>query len=248
MVTSRHQHKTIDQFGGIQSRSVTLSTHSKYIVSSSNEDRLSLWNIANPKRNLLLDGHTKNVTAVTFSPNAHVIASASYDNTVRLWYPGSSIKTKTLKGHTAAVKTVDFFKDGRTLLTGGDDKTLKLWDSESLKFKASFLGHNNWILSAKAKSDMTMVCSGGEDKKLFVWDVEKKKESLRYDCFDAPITCVSFHPMEQSVLASTANGTISMFDVRTEQIIQHYEAHQNSVNSFTLHPEGTHMVSVSSNS
>jgi WD40 repeat protein len=85
--------------------------------------------MANPKRNLTLDGHTKKVSAVAFSPNAHIIASASYDNSVRLWYPGSSIKTKIIKGHTAPVRAVEFFKDGRTLLTAGDDKTVKLWDT-----------------------------------------------------------------------------------------------------------------------
>jgi WD40 repeat protein len=78
---------------------------------------------------LVLDGHTKKLTAVTFAPNAHIIASASYDNTVRLCYPGSSIKPKVLKGHTAPVKAIDFFRDGSTILTAGDDKTIKLWDS-----------------------------------------------------------------------------------------------------------------------
>jgi len=85
--------------------------------------------MANPKRNLTLDGHSKKISAVTFSPNAHIIASASYDNSVRLWFPGSSIKTKILNGHTAPVRSVDFLRDGRSLLTAGNDKTVKLWDS-----------------------------------------------------------------------------------------------------------------------
>jgi WD40 repeat protein len=62
---------------------------------------------------------------------------------------------------------------------------------------------------------MTLLCSGGEDKKLLIWDVEKKKEAQKYDCFEAPITCTAFHPLEQCVLASTAQKTISMFDLRT---------------------------------
>ena len=78
--------------------------------------------------------------------------------------------------------------------------------------------------------------------------MEKKKETIRFDCFDAAITCVAFHPSEQCVMASTASKTISMFDLRTEQIVQHYEAHNGAVNSFSLHTDGTHMVSVSANS
>ena len=150
MVAAEYQHQTVDQLGGIQSRSVFYVWFSKYIVSSGIDNYLSLWNMGNPKRNLTLDGHTKKISAVAFSPNANIIASASFDNSVRLWYPGSSVKTKILKGHTASVKSVEFLKDGRSLLTASDDKTVKLWDSETLKFKASFLGHNNWVSSARA--------------------------------------------------------------------------------------------------
>lgn len=81
-----------------------------------------------------------------------------------------------------------------------------------------------------------------------IWDVEKRKEVQRYDCFDAAITCTAFHPTDQTVLASTADKAISMFDLRHEQIVQHYDAHPGSVNSFSIHPEGNHMVSVSNNS
>lgn len=50
------------------------------------------------------------------------------------------------------------------------------------------------------------------------------------------------------VFASTSQKTISAFDLRTEQIVQHYEAHHDAVNQFSIHPDGTHMVSVSANS
>lgn len=106
MASAKHHYEARDQLCCFQSRSVTSFTCRKYIVSSGNDNYLSLWNMANPKRNLTLDGHTKKTTAVAFSPNAHVIASSSYDNTVRLWYPGSSIKPQVLKGHTAPVRAV----------------------------------------------------------------------------------------------------------------------------------------------
>lgn len=38
-----------------------------------------------------------------------------------------------------------------------------------------------------------------------------------------------------------------MHDVRTEKIVQHYEAHSGSVNDIAVHPDGSFMVSVSSN-
>lgn len=106
MAPAEHHHQKRNQLSCLQPRSVTIFSSRKYIVSSGNDNYLSLWNIANPKRNLTLDGHTKKTTAVAFSPNAHIIASSSFDTTVRLWYPGSSIKPKVIKGHTAPVRSV----------------------------------------------------------------------------------------------------------------------------------------------
>jgi WD40 repeat protein len=41
--------------------------------------------------------------------------------------------------------------------------------------------------------------------------------------------------------------TITMHDLRTLKIIQHYEAHPSSVNDIAVHPDGNYMVSVSGN-
>ncbi len=56
-----------------------------------------------------------------------------------------------------------------------------------------------------------------------------------------------FHPLEQCVLTATKSKHITMHDIRTEKIVQHYEAHQGSVNNFSIHPDGGFMVSVSNN-
>ncbi len=104
--------------------------------------------MANSKRNLDLDGHTKRCTSVNFSPNNNVIVSGSYDNLIKLWYPGTATKTKTIKGHTAAVRSVSFSPDENLILSSSDDKSVKLWDVNTLKFKSSYIGHTNWVTTS----------------------------------------------------------------------------------------------------
>ena len=72
---------------------------------------------------------------------------------------------------------------------------------------------------------MTAIVSGGEDKKVMVWDVEKKKCIQKYDCFDDPISKTTFHPLEQCIITATKSKHITIHDVRTEKIVQHYDAH-----------------------
>jgi hypothetical protein len=56
---------------------------------------------------------------------------------------------------------------------------------------------------------------------------------------------VRFHP-DGTILAScSADHTIKLFDVRTHQLLQHYEAHEGAVNSIEFHPSGDFLLSAS---
>ena len=96
--------------------------------------------------------------------------------------------------------------------------------------------------------DMNLICSGGEDKKLLIWDQNKKKHVQKYDMFDQPITKAVFHPIEPWVISSEKTKNISVHDLREEKIVQHYEAHHDSINSISVHPSGNFFASVSGNS
>jgi hypothetical protein len=49
-------------------------------------------------------------------------------------------------------------------------------------------------------------------------------------------------------LSSTMGKTINIHDLRTEKLVQFYEAHHDSVTDISVHPLGNYMASVSSNS
>jgi len=53
--------------------------------------------------------------------------------------------------------------------------------------------------------------------------------------------------LEQCIITATKSKHITIHDVRTEKIVQHYDAHEGPVNSFAVHPDGGFMVSVSGN-
>jgi len=63
---------------------------------------------------------------------------------------------------------------------------------------------------------------------------------------NSPVNDVTFHPDGLCVAACSSDHTIKIWDIRMNQLLQHYAAHQDAVNSISIHPSGDYMVSASS--
>ena len=63
---------------------------------------------------------------------------------------------------------------------------------------------------------------------------------------NSPVNDVTFHPDGLCVAACSSDNTIKIWDIRMNQLLQHYAAHQDAVNSISIHPSGDYMVSASS--
>ena len=98
-----------------------------YLVSSSIDQTVRLWNLTTGECQQILHGHSNWVMSVDMSPDGQQIASGSADHTVKLWDAQTGHCVNTLKGHRNSVWSVAFSPDGQSLASGSADKTIKLW-------------------------------------------------------------------------------------------------------------------------
>ena len=54
-----------------------------------------------------------------------------------------------------------------------------------------------------------------------------------------------FHPDGTCIASASSDSTISVWDVRSNQLMQHYTAHTAPVTSLTFHPSGNFLISAS---
>ena len=77
--------------------SVTFVPQSDFIVSSSRDKSIKIWEVATGYCTKTLVGHREWVRMVRISPCGEFIGSCSNDQTVRVWYIGSKeTKVKTI--------------------------------------------------------------------------------------------------------------------------------------------------------
>lgn len=153
-----------------------------------------------------------------------------------MWTPTCRGSVTSFKAHSSAVRSVQFNQSGELLLSSSDDKSIKVWDVETTKFRASLAGHCNWVRSAKwcnrtSSSNTTsshsatssLIVSGGDDKTVRLWDLRAGQQHVsQFNECQAHVTDVAFHPSGYLVAASSADGSINIWDIRNSSLLQHY--------------------------
>jgi centriolar protein POC1 len=66
-----------------------------------------------------------------------------------------------------------------------------------------------------------------------------------YSDHKSPVLSCKFSPDATCIAGGAADGTIKLWDTRSNKLIQHYNAHNSAINRITFHPFGYNLASVS---
>lgn len=151
----------------------------------------------------------------------------------------------TWVGHTKGVTGIRFFPGtGHLLLSAGQDMRVKIWDvHRDRQCQRTFLGHNKPVRDINFDASGTRFISAGYDKALKYWDTETGQCLLAIDHVAIPF-CAKFHPTQPHLLlAGCSDRRIMQWDMRSGDIVQEYNQHQEAVNTITFFDEGRKFVS-----
>jgi WD40 repeat protein len=62
------------------------------------------------------------------------------------------------------------------------------------------------------------------------------------------INSVKFHPDGTCIASGSSDNSIKIWDIRSLRLLQHYDAHQDSVSQVAFHPNGRFLLSASQDS
>lgn len=169
-------HILLSQYVGHKSivTDVHFTRDDKFIVSSSFDRTIKIWNSQSAACERTLTGHLDSVTSCDVTPDSRFVASSSIDSTVRVWDFNTGECLAVIKKHTRWVKIARFSVDGRYLITAGLESRIYIWDlkilvnSRTISHTRSIEAHSDHVLDlATARPTLLLTTSRDSTVKLF---------------------------------------------------------------------------------
>jgi dipeptidyl aminopeptidase/acylaminoacyl peptidase len=152
--------------------SVVWSPQDRYLVSSSDDRTVRLWDPATGEEIRRLGPFPHGVPSLQFSPvDDKLVALAVFDGSVRLY--DSDTGRELWKTHSGdhVPRSLAFAPDGNTIATGGDDGTIVIWNAADGKRRLTITAHERLIRSLAFSPDgRTLASGGGGEQTAALWD------------------------------------------------------------------------------
>ncbi len=247
-VLTGHKHKI---------NSVAFSKDSRYLISSSWDNTVRIWDMDNFSTKQILIGHNDNVWDCTISSDNKYIASASLDNSFIIWdfetgkqlfryeiEPDSIINKGIIPELDSkfpnSVYDVDFSPDNRFIALGSADHLVRIFDLSNFELIETLDLHDGWVLEVRFSEDGKYLVSGGFKSEIIIWETE----------FFTPIQILKDKDGDNGTFIFTDNNSklltpgdsvINIWDIKTGEIIDSISA-PHAFQGLQLTKDGEYVV------
>jgi WD40 repeat protein len=221
---------------------VDFSPDGKYVVTSSNDKTVRLWDLATGETIRIFSGHTAEVWDVVFSPDGKYLLTGSADQTARLWDAMNGETVQVFSGHIGSVDAVAFSPDGKYVVTtGSTDKTARLWNIASGKTMHIFVGHSDLVIRVAYSPDGKYMLTASVDGTVRLWDPAAGSEVRVFDHPSVP-GAIAFSPDGKYIATGCEDNKVRMWDVNNGELVREFMGHEGFVQGVRFSPNGRFLL------
>lgn len=150
-------------------------TRPQWLLSSSADSTIRLWNLTLWQCLVVYRGHVGPVWDVKFSPLGTYFVSGGMDKTARLWITSKISPRRFFVGHDDDVDVVAWHPNTAYVFTASSDKTVRMWSIANGQAVRMFTGHNSPITALACSRNGKLLASGDDSGNILLWDLAPGK-------------------------------------------------------------------------
>ncbi|MBT9314540.1 WD40 domain-containing protein [Leptothoe spongobia] len=238
-------------------RSLAFVPQTQYLVSSSDDQTIRIWDLTSHELVKTLRHHTDRVRSVAVSPDGRYMVSGSDDGNVVLWDLETKTPLTTSLIHHSRVWSVAFYQtpNETLLVSGGDDRSVVLSRIEgegsqirSIKILRGFaMGTRSVAVlrrdAAENSDSEDLIVSGGNDWHVKLWQPFSGRDTPIRDLADHTGRVRSVAAHGKWVASAGDDGTVRIWDIETSACVKVFTGHPHWVRAVVFSPDGTLLAS-----
>jgi WD40 repeat protein/transcriptional regulator with XRE-family HTH domain len=243
------------------------SPDGQYFASCGLDGLLCLWNPTSHTLVQKFENSRLLLLSMAWSPNGKQLACGTYGQGIQVWDVTTRSHHFVGQTHPVAFWCIDWSPNGTQLVGGGHDGCLYLWKCTDRSEQAQgtapattpqeptrLPGHHSritsvaWSPNGKWLASSSGTSSNGE---LFVWDVEHAVRVQTLEGHPSMVYALAWSrcrdgagPQDRDQLISAgADGKLYWWNVETAECINIQDAHQGTIRSLKVSPDGQLLAS-----
>jgi WD40 repeat protein/tRNA A-37 threonylcarbamoyl transferase component Bud32 len=164
------------------------------LVTASDQQDLSIWDIASGASLGRLCGHSASVSNVAFSPDGSQIASGAVNGHIRLWNSHTFALVRELIGHDGGIRDLAFSPDGDTIASGSADGTVRVWSRTTTEPLAVLTGLRGMTAAAFSPNGEQLAVASKDTGSIELWNPRTVERVCSLDGAGGTVAHLAYSP------------------------------------------------------
>ncbi|MGB7338309.1 MAG: TIR domain-containing protein [Phototrophicaceae bacterium] len=229
-------------------RWIHLSHDGTRLLSSSDDDRLILWDVEHDSPNygmIVNEIVVPNLRASALASDGTFAIAGTDDGIFGIWDLSSDDLETVSYQHGAAINVIALNAENESVLAGTANGVLLQYDIADFNLVNIYVNPNNLspINSVAFNPDSTIAVAGDLSASLTSWDLETESILRTYQGHDENVTAIAFSDDGRTMFTASWDNSIREWDVSSGRIVQSFFGHNGGINALSVTSDNLYMVS-----